>query len=249
MTYSDTRVPALSQADLAHLGETFNKMTQELRTQRDGLIQASEQIDSRRRFTEAVLSAASAGIIGVDGDGRIGILNRSAEKLIGHPESEALGHPLSEVVPELDAMMAKARDTSQRLVQGEVTISRGGRERNLSVRISGEQSGHANENHIITLDDITELVTAQRSSAWADVARRIAHEIKNPLTPIQLSAERLQFKLAGKLGNGDAEMLARGTQMIINQVQAMKRMVDDFRDYARLPVPEVARWKKCRPDR
>ena len=89
-------------------------------------------------------------------------------------------------------------------------------------------------------DDVTRIIAAQRSAAWGEVARRLAHEIKNPLTPIQLSAERLQFKLAGKLINGDADMLARGTQTIINQVQAMKRMVDDFRDYARLPVPEVA---------
>ena len=232
------QVPVLkSEGDLAHLGETFNKMTQELRTQRDGLIQASEQIDSRRRFTEAVLSAASAGIIGVDGDGRIGILNRSAEKLIGHPESEALGHPLSEVVPELDAMMAKARDTSQRLVQGEVTISRGGRERNLSVRISGEQSGHANENHIITLDDITELVTAQRSSAWADVARRIAHEIKNPLTPIQLSAERIRRKYGKIIGDDDRGVFEQCTDTIVRQVEDIRRMVDEFSRFARMPKP------------
>ena len=93
---------------------------------------------------------------------------------------------------------------------------------------------------VVVFDDVTRLIAAQRSAAWGEVARRLAHEIKNPLTPIQLSAERLQFKLAGKLANGDADMLARGTQTIINQVQAMKRMVDDFRDYARLPTPEVS---------
>ena len=125
-----------SEGDLAQLGETFNKMTQELRTQRDELVNASELIDSRRRFIEAVLSSASAGIIGVDASGSVGILNRSAEKLIGHAESETLGNPLSDVLPELDDMMKTAREGTQRLVQGQITISRDGHERNLSVRVS-----------------------------------------------------------------------------------------------------------------
>ena len=172
-----------SEGDLAQLGETFNKMTQELRTQRDELVNASDLIDSRRRFIEAVLSSASAGIIGVDASGSVGILNRSAEKLIGHAESETLDHPLSDVLPELDEMMKTARESTQRLVQGQITINRDGHERNLSVRVTAEQTSQTRDSYIITLDDITELVSAQRTSAWADVARRIAHEIKNPLTP------------------------------------------------------------------
>ncbi|MDO8399963.1 MAG: HAMP domain-containing protein, partial [Bradyrhizobium sp.] len=183
-----------SEGDLAQLGETFNKMTQELRTQRDELVGASELIDSRRRFIEAVLSSASAGIIGVDAAGNVGILNRSAEKLIGHAESETLDHPLSDVLPELDDMMKTAREGTQRLVQGQITLLRDGHERNLSVRVSAEQTSQSRDSYIITLDDITELVSAQRTSAWGDVARRIAHEIKNPLTPIQLSAERIRRK-------------------------------------------------------
>jgi two-component system nitrogen regulation sensor histidine kinase NtrY len=183
-----------SEGDLAQLGETFNKMTHELRSQRDELVNASELIDSRRRFIEAVLSSASAGIIGVDASGSVGILNRSAEKLIGHAESETLGHPLSDVLPELDDMMKTAREGTQRLVQGQITITRDGQERNLSVRVSAEKTSQPRDNYIITLDDITELVSAQRTSAWGDVARRIAHEIKNPLTPIQLSAERIRRK-------------------------------------------------------
>ncbi|MBV8752142.1 MAG: HAMP domain-containing protein, partial [Hyphomicrobiales bacterium] len=170
------------EGDLAQLGETFNKMTQELRTQRDDLMRAHNLIDSRRRFTEAVLAGASAGVIGVDSDGRISILNRSAEKLIGHIEADALGRPLAEVVPELAELFGEARSGFQRLVQGLVMINRGGRERNLSVRVTTEQSTAAQHGFVITLDDITDLVTAQRTSAWADVARRIAHEIKNPLT-------------------------------------------------------------------
>jgi two-component system nitrogen regulation sensor histidine kinase NtrY len=227
-----------SEGDLARLGETFNKMTGELRSQRDDLVRASDVIDSRRRFIEAVLSSASAGIIGVNEEGKIGILNRSAEKLIGHPESEALGHPLPEIVPELNEMMAAAREGMQRLVQGQITISRGGKDRNLSVRVSAEQSGHTQDSYIITLDDITELVSAQRTSAWADVARRIAHEIKNPLTPIQLSAERIRRKY-GKVIVEDRAVFDQCTDTIVRQVDDIRRMVDEFSRFARMPKPVI----------
>ncbi|MGN6117174.1 MAG: ATP-binding protein [Nitrobacter sp.] len=233
----NVQVPVLrSEGDLAQLGETFNKMTQELRTQRDELVSASGLIDSRRRFIEAVLSSASAGIIGVDGANIIGILNRSAEKLIGHSESEALGHPLSEVIPELDDLMRTAREGSQRLVQGQVNINRDGNERNLSVRVSAEQTSQSRDSYIITLDDITELVTAQRTSAWGDVARRIAHEIKNPLTPIQLSAERIRRKF-GKVITEDKPIFEQCTDTIVRQVEDIRRMVDEFSRFARMPKP------------
>ena len=225
-----------SEGDLAQLGETFNKMTQELRTQRDELVNASELIDSRRRFIEAVLSSASAGIIGVDASGSVGILNRSAEKLIGHAESETLDHPLSDVLPELDDMMKTARDGTQRLVQGQITITRDGVERNLSVRISAEQTSQSRDSYIITLDDITELVSAQRTSAWGDVARRIAHEIKNPLTPIQLSAERIRRKF-GKVITQDKNIFEQCTDTIVRQVDDIRRMVDEFARFARMPKP------------
>jgi two-component system nitrogen regulation sensor histidine kinase NtrY len=227
-----------SEGDLAQLGETFNKMTQELRTQRDELVNASELIDSRRRFIEAVLSSASAGIIGVDASGSVGILNRSAEKLIGHAESETLDHPLSDVLPELDEMMKKAREGTQRLVQGQITINRDGHERNLSVRVSAEQTSHSRDSYIITLDDITELVSAQRTSAWADVARRIAHEIKNPLTPIQLSAERIRRKF-GKVITEDKAVFEQCTETIVRQVDDIRRMVDEFSRFARMPKPVI----------
>jgi two-component system nitrogen regulation sensor histidine kinase NtrY len=227
-----------SEGDLAQLGETFNKMTQELRTQRDELVNASELIDSRRRFIEAVLSSASAGIIGVDASGSVGILNRSAEKLIGHAESETLDHPLSDVLPELDDMMKKAREGTQRLVQGQITITRDGHERNLSVRVSAEQTSQSRDSYIITLDDITELVSAQRTSAWADVARRIAHEIKNPLTPIQLSAERIRRKF-GKVITEDKAVFEQCTDTIVRQVDDIRRMVDEFSRFARMPKPVI----------
>ena len=227
-----------SEGDLAQLGETFNKMTQELRTQRDELVSASDLIDSRRRFIEAVLSSASAGIIGVDASGSVGILNRSAEKLIGHAESETLDHPLSDVLPELDDIMKTAREGTQRLVQGQITITRDGHERNLSVRVSAEQTSHSRDSYIITLDDITDLVSAQRTSAWADVARRIAHEIKNPLTPIQLSAERIRRKF-GKAITEDKAMFEQCTETIVRQVDDIRRMVDEFSRFARMPKPVI----------
>ena len=231
------QVPVLrSGGDLAQLGETFNKMTQELRSQRDELVNASELVDSRRRFIEAVLSSASAGIIGVDASGSIGILNRSAEKLIGQAESEVLDHPLSEVLPELDELMKSAREGTQKLVQGQITINRDGHERNLSVRVSAEQTSQSRDSYIITLDDITDLVSAQRTSAWGDVARRIAHEIKNPLTPIQLSAERIRRKF-GKVITADKDVFEQCTDTIVRQVDDIRRMVDEFSRFARMPKP------------
>jgi two-component system nitrogen regulation sensor histidine kinase NtrY len=232
------RVPIhRSEGDLAQLGETFNRMTQELRTQRDDIMGARDLIDSRRRFTEAVLAGASAGVIGVDGDGCVSILNRSAEKLIGRSEPEALGRPLAEVFPELADFMAAARSGAR--TQDQVTITRNGRERNLSVRITSEQSGEASHGYVVTLDDITELVAAQRTSAWADVARRIAHEIKNPLTPIQLSAERLQRKYGNAIGE-DRGVFEQCTDTIIRQVDDIRRMVDEFSRFARMPKPVIA---------
>jgi two-component system nitrogen regulation sensor histidine kinase NtrY len=225
-----------SGGDLARLGETFNRMTRDLRTQRDELVSASDLIDSRRRFIEAVLSSASAGIIGVDASGSIGILNRSAEKLIGHAESETLDRPLLDVLPELDEMMKTAHEGTQRLVQGQITILRDGSERNLSVRVSAEQTNQKRDSYIITLDDITDLVSAQRTSAWGDVARRIAHEIKNPLTPIQLSAERIRRKF-GKVITEDKAVFDQCTDTIVRQVDDIRRMVDEFSRFARMPKP------------
>src|SRR5712672_3047659 len=229
-----------SEGDLAQLGETFNKMTQELRTQRDELVNASDLIDSRRRFIEAVLSSASAGIIGVDASGSVAILNRSAEKLIGHAESETLDHPLSDVLPELDDMMKAAREGTQRLVQGQITITRDGHERNLSVRVTAEQTSHSRDSYIITLDDITDLVSAQRTSAWGDVARRIAHEIKNPLTPIQLSAERIRRRFGKTITEEkDKSIFEQCTDTIVRQVDDIRRMVDEFARFARMPKPVI----------
>jgi two-component system nitrogen regulation sensor histidine kinase NtrY len=223
-----------SEGDLAQLGETFNRMTYELRTQRDDIMRARDLIDQRRLFTEAVLAGASAGVIGVDGEGRISILNRSAEKLIDRLEPDVIGQPLVAVVPELKDLITNAQLGIQRLVQGQVTISRQNRERNLSVRVTTEQTPAESHGFVVTLDDITELVVAQRTSAWADIARRIAHEIKNPLTPIQLSAERLRRKY-GKSITEDPAVFYQCTDTIVRQVDDIKRMVDEFSKFARMP--------------
>jgi two-component system nitrogen regulation sensor histidine kinase NtrY len=233
------RVPVRqSEGELANLGETFNRMTQELRTQHDDIVRARDTIDSRRRFTEAVLAGASAGVIGIDEHGQVSILNRSAEKLIGHTESAVLGRPAVDILPELAGVMAQAQ-AGERVIQDQITINRGGRERILSVRVTSEQSADSEHGYVVTLDDITELVSAQRTSAWADVARRIAHEIKNPLTPIQLSAERLRRKY-GKLIVEDREIFEQCTDTIVRQVDDIKRMVDEFSRFALMPKQVIA---------
>jgi two-component system, NtrC family, nitrogen regulation sensor histidine kinase NtrY len=228
-----------SEGDLAQLGETFNNMTQELRTQHEDIVRARDVIDSRRRFTEAVLAGASAGVIGVNAEGRITILNRSAERLLARAETEALGHPLTEVAPELAEIFQAARNGNQRLVQRQVTVTRNGQERNFSVRVTSEQAPQSEHGFVIAIDDVTELVLAQRSSAWADIARRIAHEIKNPLTPIQLSAERLRRKYL-KVITDDGGVFEQCTETIVRQVDDIKRMVDEFSRFARMPKAVIA---------
>lgn len=235
----DVQVPIYrSEGDLAALGETFNKMTSELRAQHSDLVRANTQIDSRRRFTEAVLSGVGAGVIGLDPEWRITILNRSAEGLLGLRESDVLGRLLTEVVPETAKLLKEAETSRQRVVPGNITLTRDGRDRIFAVRVTTEQSPESQHGWVVTLDDITALIQAQRTSAWADVARRIAHEIKNPLTPIQLSAERLKRKY-GKHITQDRDVFDQCTDTIIRQVGDIGRMVDEFSSFARMPKPVV----------
>ncbi len=226
-----------SEGDLANLGDSFNKMTTELRTQNTDLVRARDQIDERRRFGEAVLAGVGAGVIGLDAAGKITILNRSAERLLGVTEGAMIGREAVEAIPEINTLIREAFADNYR-VNGTVTMSRGGRERTFNVRVTTEQADETEHGYVITLDDITELVTAQRSSAWADIARRIAHEIKNPLTPIQLSAERLKRKY-GKTLLQDREIFEQCTETIIRQVGDIGRMVDEFSSFARMPKPVV----------
>jgi two-component system nitrogen regulation sensor histidine kinase NtrY len=234
------RVPVEQKTgDLANLGETFNNMTDTLRNQRNDLLSVNDLLDSRRRFMEAVLSGVSTAVIGVDEEGRITVLNPLAERLVGAKE-DPVGRPLAELVPELAPHLGDALAGRARLVQGQITLPRDGRERNINVRVTSEQSSMREHGYVVTLDDITELVVAQRTSAWADVARRIAHEIKNPLTPIQLSAERIRRKY-GKVIGDDREVFDQCTDTIVRQVDDIKRMVDEFSSFARMPKPAIAR--------
>jgi two-component system nitrogen regulation sensor histidine kinase NtrY len=233
------QVPAgKREGDLGGLSETFNRMTAQLRTQRNALLEASEQIDERRRFTEAVLSGVTAGVVGLTADGRVTLVNRMGEGLLGGTEADLLNQPLSEVAPELTDLFGEAVSGRTRLLQGTVTLNRAGRERTVNVRVTSEQSAASEHGYVVTLDDITDLVTAQRTSAWADVARRIAHEIKNPLTPIQLAAERIRRKY-GKHIVEDREIFDQCTDTIVRQVDDIKRMVDEFSSFARMPKPVI----------
>ncbi len=226
-----------SGGDLANLGATFNKMTGQLLGQRDALLAANEQIDRRRRFNEAVLSGVSTGVIGIDDEGSIMLVNRSAQALLNVEEVAILNRPLGEIIPELDDFISNAisQDTNRsHEMQKELMI--GGRQRTLNVRITSELSTRREHGYVVTVDDITDLVSAQRSSAWADVARRIAHEIKNPLTPIQLSAERIRRRY-GKKVDDDREVFDRCIDTIIRQVGDIGQMVDEFSSFARMRKP------------
>ena len=227
-----------SEGDLGALSDTFNTMTSQLRTQRSDLLSASEQIDSRRRFTEAVLSGVPAGVVGIDTEGRITIANRTALRLLGIADEEAVGKPVVDALPQLSPVVTTALREDRTEYRDQIVISRAGRERTINVRVTTEREGARAHGYVITLDDITDLVTAQRSSAWADVARRIAHEIKNPLTPIQLSAERLRRKFGNAITE-DRPIFDQCTDTIIRQVGDIGRMVDEFSAFARMPKPAI----------
>jgi two-component system nitrogen regulation sensor histidine kinase NtrY len=226
------------EGDLRRLSMNFNTMAKELDRQRADLVNANVLLTERRRFMEAVLSGVSAGVVGLDRDERITLANRSAEKLLGKPGSQLVGHVLKDAVPEFAGLLERAEEHKGRL-QDQVTLNIAGEERSFSVRVTREAQGEEDYGSVLTFDDITELVSAQRTSAWADVARRIAHEIKNPLTPIQLSAERLRRKYT-KMITEDREVFERCTDTIIRQVGDVTRMVDEFSAFARTPKPEMA---------
>ena len=228
-----------SEGDLGHLGETFNKMTMELRHQRNRLTAANALNDERRAFIEAVLSGVPASVLGVEGQGVITVSNSAADKLLCSDDPRGLvGRNIGEVFPQVAQILDQARAMNLRSHQAQATWMSHGRERLLNVRVTGDPQ-RGDQGAVVTLDDISELVTAQRSAAWADVARRIAHEIKNPLTPIQLSAERLKRRYGKHIVEGK-DIFDQCTDTIIRQVDEIKRMVDEFSSFARMPKARPA---------
>jgi two-component system, NtrC family, nitrogen regulation sensor histidine kinase NtrY len=225
--------------DLMTLSRTFNMMTDQIKFHQDQLVETNEQLDDRRRFTEAMLAGVSAGVIGINPDHRISLINRSALILLGRPEAEFLGQPMEDKLPDMAPIYALALSRPSGAAEGQVDMKINNQDISFIVRITTERGDEAEHGYVLTFDDITQLVSAQRNSAWSDIARRIAHEIKNPLTPIQLSAERLKRKYLKEI-TSDKAVFEQCTDTIIRQVGDLGRIVDEFSSFARMPsaVPE-----------
>jgi two-component system nitrogen regulation sensor histidine kinase NtrY len=228
--------PESRQDELEDLAHAFNRMTTQLATQQRALIAANQELDHKRRFTEAVLEGVSAGVVGLDPAGVVTLPNRSAATFLGAKPEALIGRPFAEVMPEAADLLEQARRRPDRPAQGQVKVVRARRLRTLLVQVAAESGEAASGGFIVTFDDVTDLLTAQRGVAWADVARRIAHEIKNPLTPIQLAAERLKRKYLKDITN-DPEVFAACTDTIVRQVGDIGRMVAEFSAFARMPAP------------
>lgn len=233
----DVQVPEEEGDDeIAMLGRYFNQMTKQLKGQRKALVDNNNQIERRRRLFDSVLGSVTSGVVGVDASGKITFVNRSGVGLLDWNEGGD-SVPLAVAVPEFAALFAMLKAGRMEVVQGEVKVTRNGRLENLLVRMSTRRGEDGRlEGYVVAFDDVTDLVSAQRMAAWGDVARRIAHEIKNPLTPIQLSAERIKRKFAPKLGD-DSDSLVQMTDVIIRQTGDLRRIVDEFSKFARMPEP------------
>lgn len=223
--------------EISMLGRYFNQMTRQLKGQRDTLLQNTDQIERRRRLFDSVLSSVASGVVGLDADGTVMFVNKSAERLLALPDEQS--GDIHVAVPEFGPLLSRLKDKGVEVVQEEVKLSREGKLENLLVRISTRRNedGHL-EGYVVAFDDVTDLVSAQRMAAWGDVARRIAHEIKNPLTPIQLSAERIKRKF-GPLVGDQVDTLQQYTDVIIRQTGDLRRIVDEFSKFARMPEPEL----------
>ncbi len=234
------------EGDLRRLSANFNNMTQQLQRQRQDLMTANDQLTERRRFMEAVLGGVSAGVLGIDEAGYVTIASRSVETLLGRPASELLGRKLVEAIPEFAPLLTLNEAQRDKKPQTEVVIEVAGEERTFATRFIREAlvepaAGMPSQDQaaVLTFDDVTDLAVAQRTSAWAEIARRLAHEIKNPLTPIQLAAERLKRKYGNVIQN-DRDVFDKCTDTIIRQVGDVARMVDEFSSFARMPKAEIA---------
>lgn len=222
--------------EISDLASAFNRMTRQLNAQREDLIREHDVSEQRRQFSEAVLSGVSAGVIGLSPKGKITLMNKSAESLLGHSASYMVGMPLSQAIPPFLSGFEEARDRVHGTVEDQANIETATGIRNFDIRVSPYRGDRSDTGWVMTFDDMTRLVAAQRYSAWREVARRIAHEIKNPLTPIQLSAERLQRKYGGEI-KSDRQTFDNLTQTITRQVESLGNMVDAFSEFARMPAP------------
>nr|WP_085817039.1 PAS domain-containing sensor histidine kinase [Roseovarius halotolerans] len=225
--------------EIAQLGSYFNQMTRQLKGQRETLLANTQQIERRRRLFDSVLGSVSSGVVGLDVRGRVTFVNRAAERLLDWQEDQA-STSLSVAVPEFGELFEKLKSSPGGFVQEEIKVSRGGRVENLLVRMSTRRSESGKrEGYVVAFDDVTDLVAAQRLAAWGDVARRIAHEIKNPLTPIKLSAERIKRKFSKVLEPDQAESLIQLTDVVMRQTDDLRRIVDEFSKFARMPEPDA----------
>jgi two-component system nitrogen regulation sensor histidine kinase NtrY len=225
--------------EIAVLSRVFNRMTEQVKGQRDALVAANRETERRRRFIEAVLAGVTAGVLRLDADGRVAIMNAAAERMLRQDGAAAAGRPLTEVAPLFAPALDLARARKSGAAEDRVHGSVAGREREFMVRAARVSQDDGADAFVLTFDDLTELASAQRMAAWGDVARRIAHEIKNPLTPIQLSAERIKRKFGPKLEGEDRARFDQYSDMIVRQAGDIRRMVDEFSQFARMPAPEL----------
>jgi len=231
----DIQVPASGRrGDLFELIGGFNRMTEQLKSQREALVHASETNEKRRQFTEAVVEGVSAGIVGLDAFGAITLVNARACEMLGRDEIALMGEGIGDVIPQLGPIFERAKSSRRGQIRDQIELGSGPDYRTYQVQLTREGTMAESKGYVFTLDDISDLLSAQRTGAWADVARRIAHEIKNPLTPIQLSAERLRRRYAGKLAD-DFDIFDKCINTIIRQVGDIGRMVDEFSSFARMP--------------
>ena len=220
--------------EISQLGRYFNQMTKQLKQQRDTLVENTEQIEGRRRLFDSVLSSVTSGVIVLNPDGKVNFTNNSAKKLLNFNSQEKIQNLLSDIFPELNNLFQKLKDSDADNLQSEIKLVKAGRLENFLVRIATMNEDEQLKGYVVAFDDITNLVSAQRSAAWGDVARRIAHEIKNPLTPIQLSAERIRKKFSPLLSD-DSNTLKQMVDVITRQTDDIRRIVDEFSKFARMP--------------
>jgi two-component system, NtrC family, nitrogen regulation sensor histidine kinase NtrY len=225
--------------EIDQLSRAFNRMTAQLASQRTELINANKELDGRRRFTETVIGGVSAGVLGLDHQGRITLPNRSAADLIRIEPDELVGRPLIAVLPEVGGLLAHVAAAPERPAEAQIELKRPDGSHTLLVRVAAQHDAHGISGYVVTFDDVTELFAAQRKAAWAEIARRIAHEIKNPLTPIRLSAERLRRKYLPQIED-DPEAFANSTDTIVRQVDSIGRLINEFSAFARMPAPVFA---------